>query len=196
MVGGGGRLLESCLPELGCPPSPEGSAPPFRGEQPGRFTTSRGGCCPPAEAAHGSDPAARVPGGIDVRVWEGESESLCAGVRVASPGTCVPSVPAGGRPGHFWVVGSFGKWELKLRSHPFLPRPPPLPPRVSCQGPGKPMSPSTVCSARRQGRWEAGDRATPWKGLASNRPHPSQGRGTRGEPLFLGVVGGGAGEGG
>lgn len=53
--------------------SSQGEAGPLAPES--RLRPVPQGCSPPAEAAHGPDSAARVPGRIDVRGWGGKSKS-------------------------------------------------------------------------------------------------------------------------
>lgn len=96
-----GRILLLLLDQLGCQPPQEvsgGLSIAFQGEAgwhaPGaRPGSVPWGSSPPAEAAHRPDPAARVPGRIDVRGWKEQEKRVeaCALVNaalVAGTGVC------------------------------------------------------------------------------------------------------------
>ena len=97
----GGRLPLLLLDQLGHQPPQEGSgglSAAFQGEAgrhaPGaRPGSVPRGSSPPAEAAHRPDPAARVPGRVDVRGWKQREErmeacALVGAALVAGPGVC------------------------------------------------------------------------------------------------------------
>lgn len=97
----GGRILPLLLDQLGCQPPQEGSgglSAAFQGDA-GQLTPGARpgsipwGSSPPAEAAHRPDPAARVPGRIDVGGWKEREErveacALVSAALVAGPGVC------------------------------------------------------------------------------------------------------------
>ena len=209
MAGGGGgvggRLPLLLLDQLGHQPPQEGSgglSAAFQGEAgrhaPGaRPGSVPRGSSPPAEAAHRPDPAARVPGRVDVGGWKQREErmeacALVGAALVAGPGVCSAHGCLSPRPCQdhppaqearperpFLVLGWL--WEVGFQTHtrthsPSFPVPTAPFSWVTCTQPQAThvvRSDPPPCAGPRPLGAAVG--ATWGKGLGNRRPNPNSG---------------------